>query len=173
MSKIDEAYESALSAAKSNAGSLAEAKAAGLVRTDRKHKLWYRKEGSGYSGLGFEYATREVRAASEITGRTYDYEAILSGSPKGFLVWVKAMEEAREVHFQTKRRAEGLLSPQLKGLEGKRVEVVTKYGETRRFIVGKSMGWMPIHLEIARRSSHGGAGADFEYKSVRVIPGGR
>jgi hypothetical protein len=32
------------------------------------------------------------------------------------------------------------LSPQLVGLEGYRVEVVTTYGETRRFIVGKSTG---------------------------------
>lgn len=58
------------------------------------------------------------------------------------------------------------LSPQLKGLEGWRVEVVTTYGEKRRFIVGKSTGWKPCHLEIARRTSMGGGSAEKEYQSV-------
>jgi hypothetical protein len=61
------------------------------------------------------------------------------------------------------------LTPQLVGLEGYRVEVVTDYDETRRFIVGKSTGWKPIHLEIARRNSSGGGPADRRYKSVRTL----
>jgi hypothetical protein len=61
------------------------------------------------------------------------------------------------------------LTPQLTGLEGMRVEVVTDYDETRRFIVGKSTGWKPIHLEIAQRNSSGGGGAERHYKSVRVL----
>ncbi len=52
------------------------------------------------------------------------------------------------------------LSPQLKGLEGYRVEVVTDYEETRRFIVGMSTGWRPCHLEISRRNSFGGGAAE-------------
>jgi len=66
------------------------------------------------------------------------------------------------------RSAEGL-TPQLVGLEGYRVEVVTTYGETRRFIVGKSTGWVPRHLEVARRDSMGGTGAEREYASVRKL----
>ena len=61
------------------------------------------------------------------------------------------------------------LSPQLIGLEGYRVEVETTYGETRRFIVGKSTGWKPIHLEIKTRRSLGGSGAEKAYKSVTVL----
>lgn len=61
------------------------------------------------------------------------------------------------------------LSPQLVGLEGNRVEVEDVDGERRRFIVGKSTGPLPIHLEIARRDSTGGIGARREYKSVRVL----
>jgi len=61
------------------------------------------------------------------------------------------------------------LSPQLKGLEGYRVEVETTYGEKRRFIVGCSTGWKPIHLEIAKRNSTGGHGAEKEYKSVTSL----
>lgn len=61
------------------------------------------------------------------------------------------------------------LSPQLMGLEGHRVEVETTYGETRRFIVGRSTGRMPCHLEIARRDSSGGIAAEHEYESVRDL----
>ncbi len=63
----------------------------------------------------------------------------------------------------------GGLSPQLLGLEGWRVEVVTDYGETRRFIVGRSTGWRPCHIEISRRTAHSGVGAERKYKSVRKL----
>ena len=61
------------------------------------------------------------------------------------------------------------LSPQLKGKEGYRVEVETTYGETRRFIVGRSTGWKPCNLEVHNRRSSGGPAAEMEYKSVKVI----
>jgi DnaJ-class molecular chaperone len=39
---------------------------------------------------------------------------------------------------------------------GERVEVREKDGTRRRFYVGKSTGWKPVYLEIARRNSSGG-----------------
>lgn len=61
------------------------------------------------------------------------------------------------------------LSPQLIGLEGWRVSVIRGDGTSDRFIVGRSTGWKPCHLEIRRRSSHGGAAADRTYQAVEVI----
>lgn len=62
------------------------------------------------------------------------------------------------------------LSPQLIGLEGWRVEVVAEQGEKPyRFIVGKSTGWRPCHLEIKTTRSHGGGPAYRVYASVRKI----
>lgn len=66
-------------------------------------------------------------------------------------------------------RSDAGLSPQLVGLEGCRVEVLDKYGETRRFQVGRSTGWVPCHIELHNRASHGGGGADQEYETVRII----
>lgn len=43
------------------------------------------------------------------------------------------------------------------------------YGEKRRFIVARSSGWMPAHLEIARANSSGGMSAEQEYKSVTIV----
>lgn len=61
------------------------------------------------------------------------------------------------------------LSPQLDGLEGWRVMVICDNGETRRFIVGKSTGRRPCHLEIKTARSHGGQPADRHYAVVRRI----
>ena len=61
------------------------------------------------------------------------------------------------------------LCPQLKGLEGARVEVVDHDGETRRFNVGRSTGWRPCHIEIHNARSTGGPAAMPSYRSVRVI----
>lgn len=52
------------------------------------------------------------------------------------------------------------LLPQLVGLEGWRVEVVDHDGETRRFYVGRSTGWKPVHLEVKTRRSMGGGPCD-------------
>ena len=61
------------------------------------------------------------------------------------------------------------LTPQLLNLEGWRVEVETIYGEIRRFIVGKSTGWKPVHLEVKTRRSLGGDCAEKEYKKVTQL----
>lgn len=69
------------------------------------------------------------------------------------------------------------LTPQLIGLEGWRVEVTCvkceqDYAlktEKRRFIVGRSTGWKPYHLEISRKSAFDGRPALASYDSVRKI----
>jgi len=60
------------------------------------------------------------------------------------------------------------LSPQLLGLEGWRVEVVSN-GEKHRFIVGKSTGYKPCHLEVHNRRSMGGIPAMKTYESVTKL----
>lgn len=68
------------------------------------------------------------------------------------------------------RRELSGLTPQLVGLEGWRVEVVTEMtGEKRRFIVGLSTGWRPCHIELSNRASRGGVPACSKYCSVRSI----
>lgn len=77
----------------------------------------------------------------------------------------KAMPE----HEKAKHRDLRLLTPQLVGLEGWRVEVEDVGGVKRRFIVGRSTGWWPCHLEIARRNSSGGTAAPPSYANVRRL----
>ena len=74
--------------------------------------------------------------------------------------------------YDEKRKARDLsgLTKQLVGLEGWRVEVKDYMtGERRRFIVGRSTGWVPCHIELSKRTSHGGVSANREYASVRKL----
>ncbi len=90
-----------------------------------------------------------------------------------YLILEHASEEKRrflEYAAKTNTRCESDLTPQLVGLERQRVEIVDCHDEKRRFIVGKSTGWMPIHLEIkTRRSTGGGSVTGEPFKSVRLI----
>lgn len=61
------------------------------------------------------------------------------------------------------------LTPQLIGLEGHRVEVENVDGHTRRFRVGKSLGWCPIHLEIEAGDTGGPGAMGAPYKAVRDL----
>ena len=73
-------------------------------------------------------------------------------------------------HRDTGYRSRAGLTPQLIGLEGKRVEVVDLSGGKRSFLVGRSTGWIPCHLEIpSRRSSGGPAVMGAPFRSVRVV----
>jgi hypothetical protein len=92
------------------------------------------------------------------------------GTMKAYRKYRQLSDLVHQKHRQTGYRSRAELTPQLIGLEGKRVEVVDRYGEKRRFWVGKSTGWIPCHLEISTRRSDGGPavmGAPF--KSVRVV----
>lgn len=63
------------------------------------------------------------------------------------------------------------LTPQLVGLEGYRVAVNTDTAPPvhKRFIVGKSTGWRPVHLEVKTRRSMGGGPADKKYRTVHAL----
>ena len=61
------------------------------------------------------------------------------------------------------------LHPLLIGLEGWRVEVTDTDGAKRRFIVGRSAGWQPCHIEIKTTRSIGGFPAARHYTIIRKI----
>lgn len=101
---------------------------------------------------------REVAANSDnLLGKVSVYQAL------------RQLESlAQQIYKEVGQRFDAYLTDQLRGLEGCRVEVQA-YGETYRFNVGKSMGYLPIHLEIKQRNSSGGVGCLDQYDSVKVI----
>lgn len=147
------------------------------VTVNAEQELYVIDGGDHYSCYGFDNALDEIeRIVIELVGRgalpdSYlDNELTAVKAQRGTLAAYDTLmnlrEKLKEVCDEQGERAVAGLTPQLTGLEGHRVEVETTYGEKRRFIVGKSMGWMPCHLEIKRRDSSGGMAAEREYKSV-------
>lgn len=134
------------------------------VTINAEQGLYVIPEGNGYSCLGFDVLVdRYNRLAAELGWRAFPLEE--RATLEGYARYRELMRAAAE----SGKRFTCDLSPQLIGLEGRRVEVVTDYGETRRFNVGKSTGWLPIHLEVHHHRSTGGGAAERHYKSVRVI----
>jgi hypothetical protein len=129
---------------------------------------------SGFTCLGFEHAFQKATAIARWLQERGVQPAFPEfrnvGTPRGFADFRRTVEAARQHFNKTKERCPVDLTPQLIGLEGKRVEIVDCYGDRRRFYVGKSTGWIPCHLEIPRRDSSGGfpvTGSPF--KSLKVI----
>lgn len=92
------------------------------------------------------------------------------GTPEGYADYRRILDAGREHHDRSRTRCPAELTPELVGLEGRRVEVVDRWGEKRRFYVGRSTGWLPIHLEIARIDSVGGGGVvGSPFRSVHVV----
>ncbi len=136
------------------------------VTLNTEQGLYVIPESGGYSCLGFDVLIeRYNRLASELGWRGFplDERGTLDGYER-----YRALQEAART---SGKRFTCELSPQLTGLEGHRVEVTDHYGETRRFIVGKSTGWTPIHLEIKTRRSSGGGACNRTY--ARVLDLGR
>lgn len=127
-------------------------------------QLYVISEGNGFSCLGFDVLVgRYNRLAAEMGKPLLDDD--LRGTMHAYNEYAALLAEAGT----SGKRFECELSSQLRGLEGRRVEVIDMYGQTRRFIVGKSTGWLPIHLEIKTRRSYGGDAAASEYASVRDL----
>jgi len=129
---------------------------------------------SGYSCLGYDVCLQRHNALAAWLRseklQADDFPPEGRGTIRGYKAYQTLLQRADSYCQRNKLRCPVELTPELTGLEGKRVEVVDRYGERRRFIVGKSTGWLPIHLEIARRNSSGGpavTGAPFQ--SVRIV----
>lgn len=143
-----------------------------LHRVNKEQRLYVMPCGSGYTCYGFDVLDRKARAlTAELLqrGESVTPWSERKGTIEAFNAYNRLLELSESVYKQTGRRFTYELTPQLIGLEGRQVEVITTYGETRRFWVGRSTGWCPCHLEIARSNSHDGPAAEAEYKSVVVI----
>lgn len=135
---------------------------------NKSQRLYVLKSGNGYSCLGFDVAERRRRAVLAWLGEKP--EPMRIGTRKHWKAYTEAMRRGLAHNQTTGARCPADLSPRLKGLEGRRVEVTHDDGEKRRFYVGKSCGWMPVHLEIARRDSIGGGAVYLpDSATVRVL----
>lgn len=108
---------------------------------------------SGYETRGLDYARRAnaaVRAWAGLPKRPTATPA------EAWASYAEAMRLGAEYADRTRTQCPADLTPSLVGLEGRRVAIHVPGAGTRRFNVGRSVGWCPVHLEIARRGCIGG-----------------
>ena len=127
-----------------------------LQSVNYKAKLFNIPCGKGFTCLGFDVCMdRTLRLVHEL-GKEAAPVTIEYGTPRAYAEYERLCSICERLNQETGWRSKTELTPQLIGLEGRRVEVVDCYGETRRFYVGKSSGHIPCHLEIHNRRCHGG-----------------
>lgn len=147
-------------------------------------RLYVIESGPGFSCYGFDVLDRKARTVAAWISREgfqprindiYDFKRVAGfnpgepGTAEHFAACDAMLSRGAEFAAQTGKRCDAELVPALRGLEGKRVEC-EHYGERVRFYVGKSTGWMPVHLIIrTRRSSGGEALSADSVRDVRVI----
>jgi hypothetical protein len=139
------------------------------VTLNMEQRLYVIPCGDGYTCLGFAVCKNWTLGYAAWLGVTLP-SPMPHASLEAYEMYANLQYHAGERARATGQRCPLHLCEQLNGLEGKRVEVVDAYGERRRFYVGKSTGWAPCHLEIARKNSTGGpAVSGSPFKSVIVI----
>ena len=127
-----------------------------LHSINEEQRLYVMRAGGGFSCYGFDALHRKATAVAKWSKVV---PPLMEPGTRAHFEWcAEIMEHGAKYAARTGERCSAELTPELVGLEGSRVEVTTPDGETSRFWVGKSTGWMPCHLEIkTRRSSGGGA----------------
>lgn len=138
-----------------------------LDRIDEANRLYVMKHVGGYGCLGFEVAERWTLAYAAFAKRGDLLENRPAvGTREAFALYETALSAARRHHELTGDICTAFLTPQLIGLEGRRVEVTYPDGTKARFKVGKSTGWAPVHLELPNARSTGGGAVHFPKGSV-------
>lgn len=135
-----------------------------------EQQLYVIQCGAGVTTLGFEFAfKRAVEVArwmkqDDLMPREEDI-----GTKAGYAAYAKLMAMGAEHSRAVGQRCPAELVPELRGLEGRRVEVIDCYGETRRFRVGRSSGWLPAHLEMHGRRAYGDVVWGTPFQSVKAV----
>ena len=146
------------------------------VTLNESDRLYVIPESGGYSCLGFDVCERlTVHLARELAARGHSIPGPAAvGTLERYAQYRMFSELARRLTEKTGWKSTAHLTPELIGLESKRVEVRHRWDsgreETTRFIVGKSGGWIPCHLQISRRNAISGPAVCLgEILSVRTV----
>lgn len=148
------------------------------VTVNDKQELYVIRIAEGVTCLGFDVCADRTRRYLDwlmsrgepgAGGLLSAFDRLPRGALSKYDIYRETCDRIKKRFDMFRERCESDLAEQLKGLEGRRVEVVDSYGETRRFRVGRSTGWIPIHLEIEGNASGGSPAYGAPYKSIREI----
>lgn len=141
-----------------------------LKSVNYKDKLFVLSCDNGVSCLGFDICMDRTLVLAHELGELARPFFIEFGTPRAYAEYERLCEIGAKHSAKTGWRSKACLTSQLIGLEGYRVEVVDCYGQTRRFQVGKSDGWMPCHIELRDvKSSNGPSVTGAPFSSIRKV----
>ena len=138
------------------------------IKINKEQRLYVLPSSGGYSCLGFDVLfERSLKLANELEISEVPKRR---GTKKACKFYYKLIRMAEEKYRKTGWRSQSQLIPEFIGNEGRRVEVVDCWGDKRRFNIGKSTGFIPSHLEIARRNSIGGPSVmGYPFQSITFL----
>ena len=140
------------------------------VTINRAQELYLIPAGRGFTTLGFDECLDRIAKYAQSLGLDVDPCNAERGSMAAYQYY-QSLSEAIKIRWEkTGEVCTADLTPQLIGMEGKRVEVVDCNGITRRFWVGRSTGWVPCHIALSRISQHGGPAVWGDpFQSIRIV----
>jgi len=139
-----------------------------VTKLNKEQRLFVFHSGKYFSCLGFDVLEKRFNSLS--IELNYTQKSKRSGTLTRYKEYCKLLKIASDKHKQTGWKSKSELIPEFIGNEGKRVEVVTSWGEVNRFIIGKSTGFIPCHLEIKKSNSTGGSSVcGHPFKSIKFL----
>tara|TARA_R110000868_G_scaffold375749_1_gene640424 strand:+ start:1170 stop:1613 length:444 start_codon:yes stop_codon:yes gene_type:complete len=139
------------------------------IKSNKEQNLYVIPCGkNGFTCLGFDVClSRSTKLAVEM-GLTP--KNVKRGTIAAYNEYTRLTNIARKRHAETGWRSESELIPEFIGKEGQRVEIVTSSGNTERYYIGKSTGFIPCHLEIKRNDSTGGSAVwGYPFQSIKFL----
>lgn len=139
-----------------------------LQSIDQSQRLYILKYDYGVSCLGFDVCQRISTFLANELGEIVSLYG--KGTKEAFEEYERLLSLGKAKHEKTGWKSQAELTRQLTPFYGYKVEIVDCNNEKRKFIVGKSGGWMPCHIELQNVNSKSGPavyGAPF--KSVKTI----
>lgn len=138
------------------------------ITSNKEQSLYVIPCGKGFSCLGFDICLNRANKLATEMGLTP--KNVKRGTIAVYNEYMRLTNIARKKHLATGWKSQSELIPEFIGKEGQRVEVVTSWGETERFYIGRSTGFIPCHLEIKRSDSTGGGSVcGYPFKSIKFL----
>jgi hypothetical protein len=117
-----------------------------LKQINQDQRLYVIPEAGGCSCLGFDVAER--KRVDVLTWLGLPVPSVEIGTEAAYEAYESAMTEGRAHYQRTGERCFADCDSRVRDLVGRQVDVHSTNGETRRFTIGRSSGWMPCLLEI-------------------------
>lgn len=141
-----------------------------LLRNDTEHGMYVIEQvDKSVSCFGWVNTMNALRRYETYLGMMYPRCEAGLGTVEVYEAYEVAIKALRAEYEKTHRQIMVDCNPQLRFLIGRVVRVTTEHGETHRWLIGKSCGWLPVLLSMNPRGAHlGGDPIEPAMKFLRV-----